>query len=275
MRFARFLFVLFFPVFLTFLRAQEVPAPSLALSPVYTDNQEKEYRFYPGGKIGISLGAPGNLKIIGWNRGSVRMEAEIKVYSLEEEKARTFLEKSPVSVRYNETASTIQVAEAPGLKGFLEVNMTVYVPSAKTDLAMQMKKGDFIVETVNGWLETTIAEGNMRLTDIDGYFSGKTQKGNIVVNLSANRWSGQGFTAVTEDGRIELILPEKFSAALQLDTRNGEITVDYPAQEVDGELVPIEIATQKKTRQLRARIGSGGAPLNLGTKSGDVFLTKK
>ena len=275
MRFTRFFVVLFLWAFSLTLRAQEAPDPGPTLSSVYTDNQEKEFRFYPGGKIGISLDVPGNLKVIGWNRGSVRMEAEIMVYSMEEEKARAFLEKSPVRVRYTETASTIQVVETPELKGFLEVNLTVYVPAAKTDLAMKVKKGDFIVEKVSGWLETNISEGNMYLTDIDGYFSGKTQKGNIMVNLSANRWSGQGFTAATEDGRVELILPEKYSAALQLDTRNGEITVDYPAQEVEGELVPIEIATQKKTKQLRARLGGGGAPLHLGAKSGDVFLTKK
>ena len=276
MRFARFLSILLFLVFLPVLRAQETHGPGSESSPVYTDFQKRDYRFYPGGKIGISLEVPGDLKIIGWDRGSVLVEAEITVRSLPEEKARTLLEKSSIPrVRYTNSDSTIQVSELPGLKGLLEVNLTVYVPTAKTDLTMQLRSGNFVIDKVNGWIETTLAEGNMRLTDIDGYFSGKTRKGNISVSLSGNRLSGQGFTAITDEGRVDLILPEKYSAMLQLDTRNGEITVDYPAQEVEGELIPIEVATQKKTQQLRARVGDGGAPLRLGTLSGDVSLSKK
>jgi DUF4097 and DUF4098 domain-containing protein YvlB len=275
MRFARVLPALLFLAVFPALRAQEAPEPGFGLSPVYVDNQEKEYNFYPGGKMGISMAAPGSLKITGWNRGSVRMEAEIKVYSLTEEKARALLEKSPVRVRYNNSSSTIQITEAPELKGLLEINLTIHVPAARTDLTVQMKKGDFVIDNVNGWVEATLVEGNMDLTAIDGYFSGKTQKGNISANLSGNRWSGQGFTAVTQEGRVSLILPEKYAATLQLDTRNGEITVDYPSQEVEGELIPPEVVVQRKSRQLRARIGDGGAPMRLGTQSGDVSLMKK
>ena len=267
--------VLLFLAGFNVLRAQEASGPKPESPPVYTKNQEKEYKFYPGGKIGISLEAPGNLKIIGWNRGSVRMEAEIKVYSLPVEKAAALMEKSPVRVRYTDTASTIHVTEAPELKGLLEINLTVHVPAARTDLTAQIKKGDFIIDTVNGWVETTLVEGNMDITAINGYFSGKTQKGNISANMSGNRWSGQGFTAITQEGRIDLFLPEKYAAALQLDTRNGEITVDYPAQEIEGELIPPEVVVQRKTQQLRVRVGDGGAPLRLGTNSGSVSLMKK
>jgi len=275
--FARFLQAMLFLAVLPVSRAQGIPESGLDSSPVYTDVYESEYRFYPGGKIGISLETPGSLKIIGWDRGSVRVEADIKVRSLPEEKARTLLEKSPIRVRYNDTAttSTIQVAESPELKGLLEVNLTVHVPGARMDIAAQAKKGDLTINSINGWVEASLAEGNMELTNVNGYYSAKTIKGDISVNLSGNRWSGQGFTAVTQDGRVDLILPEEYSAMLQLDTRNGEITVDYPSQVVEGEIVPIEAVVQKKAQQLKVRIGGGGAPLHLGTQSGDVSLSKK
>jgi len=276
MRIARFLSVLLLLTIFPTLRADELSAPSGMESPqVYVDSQEKEFRFYPGGKIGISIGVPGSLKIIGWNRGSVRMEAEIKVYSPVKEKARALLEKSPIRVRYTDAVSTIQVAETPELKGLLEVNMTLYVPGARTDITAQTKKGDFFIDAVNGWVEATIAEGNVSLTAVDGYYSVKTLKGNISVNLSGSRWNGQGFTAVTQEGHIDLLIPEKYSAVLQLDTRKGEITVDYPSQEVEGELIPPEVVVQKKAQQLRVRVGDGGAPMILGTQSGDVSLKKQ
>jgi hypothetical protein len=115
----------------------------------------------------------------------------------------------------------------------------------------------------------------MDLTAINGYFSVKTRKGNIYANLSGNRWSGQGLTAVTQDGHIGLVLPEKYSATLQLDTRDGKITVDYPPQEIEGELIPIEAVVQKKAQQLRSRIGAGGSPVHIGTQSGDVHFRKR
>ena len=274
MQITRFFTVMLLLAISQAVRAQEIPEREPGTPQVYMVNQEREYRFYPGGRIGISLDAPGNLKIIGWNRGSVRMEAEIKVHSLAEEKARALLEKSPVRVRYTDAASTIQVAETPELKELLEVNMIVYVPGARTDLLVQVRKGDFTIDAVNGWVEATVAEGNMELTAIDGYYSVKTSRGDILVNLSGNRWSGQGFTAVTQEGRVDLLMPEKYSAVLQLDTRNGEITADYPSQEIEGELIPPEVSVKKKAQQLRVRVGDGGAPLRLGTQSGDVSLKK-
>jgi DUF4097 and DUF4098 domain-containing protein YvlB len=198
------------------------------------------------------------------------MEAEIKVYSMAEEKARALVGKTPVRVRYTDSASTIQVGETPELKGLIEVNMTVRVPAAKTDLTVQMKKGDFSIDTVSGWVEATLAEGSMDMTAVDGYFSGKTKKGNVYANLSGNRWNGQGFAAVTDEGRVDLVVPENYSAELQLDTRDGEITGDFPELEVEGELVPVQAAVRNKTQQLRTRLGGGGAPVRLGTQSGDV-----
>ena len=266
------LLLAYFPV----LRAQEISDSSPGPPPVYTDNHVREYRFYPGGKIGISIDVPGNLKIIGWNRGSIRMEAEIKVHSpADEEKARNLLEKSPVRVRYTEATSTIQVAEAPELKGLLEVNMVVYAPGSRTDLVVQIKKGDFTIEAVSGWVEANVGEGNMELTSVDGYYSVKTLKGNIFTNLSGSRWNGQGLAAATHEGRIDLLMPEKYSALVQLDAQNGEITVDYPSQEVEGELISPEVVVKKKAQHLRVRVGDGGAPLRLGTQSGDVSLKKK
>ena len=274
MRFARFVPALIFLAILPALRAQEAPEP-VSEQPVYMDIQEKEYKFYPGGRISISMEAPGSLKIIGWERGLVRMEAEIKVHSLAKEEAGALLEKSPIRVRYTNTTSIIQVTEALKLKGLLEVNLTLHVPAAKTDLNVQIKKGDFIIDNVNGWVEATLAEGSMDITDANGYFSGKTRKGNISANMSGSRWSGQGFTAVTQEGYIDLILPEKYAATLQLDTRNGEITVDYPSQEVEGELIPPKVVAQRKSQQLKVNIGDGGTPMHLGTQFGDVSFRKK
>jgi DUF4097 and DUF4098 domain-containing protein YvlB len=255
--------------------AQELPTTGGDAPLRYVEPQEKEFKFYPGGRVGISLDVPGAVKIVGWERGSVRMEAEKIVTGMEAEAAREFLTKSPIRVRYTDTTATISVTGAPPQPATLEVNLTIYVPKSRTDVTAGIKRGDFSIDTVNGWVEATLAEGRMNIVNPDGYFSGKTSKGDIYVDMWGSQWRGQGFTAATQSGRVDLRLPEKYSAALQLDTRNGTITVDYPPQEVDGEILPPEVVIQKRAQQLKATIGDGGAPLRLGTQLGDVSLVKK
>lgn len=257
------------------LQAQE-PSPTIPASQEpYVERQEKEFKFYPGGKVGISLEVSGNLKVIGWKKGFIRMEAEKIVHNLPEDAAKAFLKTPPIRVRYTDTSATIQAAGAPEAPGVLETNLTVYVPGEKSDLTIRLSRGNLSVDTVNGWIEATIAEGSLEATAVSGYFSGSTGKGNIQVEMSDNLWRGLEFGSMTQEGSIELRLPAKYSAALQLETRKGKIVVDYPPQEVDGEEVPLQIVTQKNSQLLRASLGDGGAPLRLSTYSGDITLSLK
>jgi hypothetical protein len=66
-----------------------------------------------------------------------------------------------------------------------------------------------------------------------------------------------------------------FSATLQLHTKDGTITADYPAQMVEGESVPLKIMAKKKTRTLSSQVGEGGAQIKLVTVSGDISFKGK
>jgi DUF4097 and DUF4098 domain-containing protein YvlB len=158
----------------------------------------------------------------------------------------------------------------------MEVNLTIYVPAYKTDIAAKMYRGDFSTEKFNGWVElTVVTEGSIEAKSMSGYFSATTPRGNILVDMDGPRWNGLEFAAITQSGSASLFLPVKYSASLQLETRNGKISVDYPAQEVEGEIVPPDIEIRKTSQVLKAAVGDGGAPIKLITFSGDVKLSKK
>lgn len=249
------------------------PAPSSAQVP-YVERQEKEFSFFPGGKVEIAAEAPGSLKIVGWGKGSVKVEAEKIVYYLSPEEAKAEIAKSPMRIRFGQTSSTIRTAPSPSSK--MEVNLTVYVPGYKTDVVAKMSHGDFSIEGVNGWVElTVVTEGSIEAKSMSGYFSATTPHGDITVDMDGQRWNGLEFAAITHLGSAKLILPVKYSASLQLETRNGNISVDYPAQEVEGEIVPPDIEIRKTSRVMKASVGDGGAPIKLITYSGDVNLSKK
>ena len=238
----------------------------------YTERIRKEFKFYPGGKIQITSGLPGNLKVVGWQRASVVLEAEKVFYHMTPEDAKQLSTQISIQVRYTQIAATVRTS-GPQQQANVEINTTVYVPKDKTDLKIGVDHGDFSVDSVNGWVEATLREGSIEVKSVSGYFSLLTQQGDLDVQLSGKHWDGLGLTAVTHRGTVSLRLPLEYSAALQLETRNGNFTLDYPEQLVDGESVPLAVVTDKDVRSLTATVGQGGAPIRIHTGAGDIQLT--
>ena len=263
---------LFAPALLSQDLAQESAPP--AQSP-YVEREEREFNFFPGGKAEIFIGVPGSLKIVGWKKGSVRVEAEKIIYYETPEKAKAFLQKSPVRIRHTETTATIRAEGTPELPALLEINITVYLPGEKTDIIAKMDRGEFSISSINGWVETTIKEGSLEAKSMAGYFSGSLLKGDVLIEMSGNRWNGLELAAVTQQGSANLILPQEYSAALQLEARDGKVIVNYPPKIEEGEEIPPKIVIRKNSQSLKASVGDGGAPIRIVTYSGDVTLSKK
>ena len=262
-------------------QSQDVPQqdPASAQQP-YVEHDEKQFNFYPGGKIEISAGVPGSVKVLGWQKGSVEVKAEKIAYYLSPERARDLMSQFPIHVRYTQTIARISTSgpgpAAAAIDGpRVEVNLTIYVPKDRTDVTARIVQGNFDIETVNGWIEATLKEGSLNTKSLSGYFSGITERGDIRVEMSGHRWQGLEFGATTQNGFVDLQLPLEYSAAIQLQTHNGKLAVDYPPQVVEGEPTPPKIVTRKNGQSLSGAVGDGGAPVKLLTYSGDVTLRKE
>jgi hypothetical protein len=236
---------------------QEVP---------YVEHEQKQFQFYPGGKMQIVSEVPGDISIIGWKKASVRVEAEKIAYSPSPEKGKALMEQFPVRVRYNQTSAKIQVEGIPADDTTIEYNLSIFVPGDKTDITASTNRGNVFLKSVNGWIEVTTAQGSLEISSLSGYFSGSTQKGDIRVEMSGKRWRGLEFGAVTHMGSIDLQLPGDYSAGLQLD---------YPPNIVDGESVPLSVGIRKKAQALDASVGAGGSPVRLISHLGDIRLLLK
>jgi DUF4097 and DUF4098 domain-containing protein YvlB len=241
----------------------------------YTEKSEKEFSFYPGGKIEIAAAAPGSLTIAGWDKASVRVEMEKIFYYLSSEEAQALAKRYPIRVTYTATMARISTGGAAQPGATMENNIQVFVPRDRTDLDIKMVKGDLSLTTLRGSVEATLREGNIEARDLAGYFSLRTERGDLNVDLSGPRWIGYGLWGKTSQGSVRLQLPVVFSAALQLGTKNGKISVDYPEQLVEGESVPLKILEKKKAASVSTPIGTGGAPVNLMTLSGNIIFTGK
>jgi len=254
--------------------AQENQMPRAAEAP-YVEREEKQFSFYPGGKIEIAVGTPGSLKIVGWQKSTVRVEVEKIVYYHPAEEAKALLKEHPIKVRYNQTSATLQVPEPVQSGETLEFNLVLYIPSEKTDLKVGMSRGDFSIESVNGWVEVTCAEGSLEAKEMAGYFSATTLKGDIYAEMAGKRWRGHEFAVMTRQGSMELQLPPDYSAALQLEAKSGKIVVDYPPRVVDGVPEPPEIVIRENSQSMKGTVGDGGAPIKLVSYSGDIRISMK
>lgn len=255
--------------------SQEPPnaaAPQTAVP--FVQREERQFNFLPGGKVEVTAAVPGSIRILGWRKSTVRLEAEKIVYYQPAEKARELLSKNPIRVRYTQTHASVQCPPPSPADSVMEFNLTLYVPGDKTDIKVAMGRGDFSIESVNGWVEVTVAEGSLEARSMSGYFSGSTARGDIAVEMSGKFWRGLEFAAVTQNGSVDLKLPADYSAALQLETRDGRIEVDYPPRVVDGEPQPPEILKRKNSQSLTGAVGDGGAPIKLLTHAGDIKLSR-
>lgn len=269
----RIVFLMVFCLVSLDLPSQQDPGSATDRESSYTERDEKDFNFYPGGRVTIQTEVPGNIRIVGWKKSSVCVEIEKIVHGRTAENARSLIEGHPVHVRYNQTTATVQIKGVPSEAGLLTYNLTVSVPGDKTDIRATIPAGNISVESVNGWIEVGTGMGNIAASRLSGYFSGITQNGNVLAEMFGKRWDGLEFGAVTRSGCIDLRLNADYSAALQLETRNGKIFVDYPPQIVEGEPVPLTVGIRKKVQTLNSSVGDGGAPIKLVSHQGDIRLS--
>jgi len=261
-------------LFLLAPQVRKPPEPSeAATESPYVERSQRQFNFYPGGKIEIAGGAPGSFKIVGWQRSAVLAEFEKVVYHLEPQQAKVLSDQFPIQVRWGQTSATIRTLAPPKALASMEVNGTLYVPKEKTDFVIRLISGDLTIGALNGWIEVNLTEGSLEAKSLSGYFSSLAVKGDVKVELSGKRWLGRGFTAATQNGTVDLRLPADFSAALQFETRDGNISISFPEQLVEGESVPLKAVAKKKARTLKATVGDGGAPIRLFTNRGDIRLS--
>jgi DUF4097 and DUF4098 domain-containing protein YvlB len=240
----------------------------------YVEREEKQFQFYPGGKIDITSVVPGDIRIIGWKKGSVRIEAEKIAYYHSPEDAKILFETFPIRASYTQTSSKILIEGTLPAGTTIEYNLTIYVPGDRMDIKTTVDQGSIALESVNGWIEVTTGQGNLEISSLSGYFSGSTKKGDIHARMSGKRWRGLEFGAMTQTGSIDLMLPEDYSAKLQLETLYGKVVVDYPPNIVNGEPVPFVVGIRKNAQALETKIGTGGSPVKLISQAGDIRLSR-
>ena len=66
----------------------------------------------------------------------------------------------------------------------------------------------------------------------------------------------------TKDGRVDVLVPEKFAAELDAETHDGHVTVD----------IPVEMTGQLSRSRMRGKLNGGGPTLRLRSGDGSIHV---
>jgi hypothetical protein len=223
----------------------------------------REYRLAPSGRITVNT-HNGGADVKGWTSNEVLVRARVEVYTPQNGLApETYMPQIQVLTNGGQISS-LQPASKPEDTWFT-ISYEIFVPH-QTNLDLKSHNGGLSVRDVKGELHFDTHNGGVNLARVAGNVEGSTHNGGINVDLDGSRWDGHQLLLETNNGGVNVRVPESYSARVEMSTHNGGMKTDFPVT-MTGEL--------KKTKEMSFNIGSGGSLIRLKTHNGGVSLRKK
>lgn len=157
------------------------------------------------------------------------------------------------------------------------ISLVIRVPR-QTSLSLScVNNCELEVEGVSGDLELSNVNGSIRALQVRGSVVANTTNGEVVVELlEVTRDKPMSLT--TWNGTVDLSVPADFSADLRMSAGRGDIYSDF---DVEIDPTPVEVKRDdnrgyrvRLEREVKAKVGGGGAEVHLKTSNGKVYLRR-
>jgi len=198
----------------------------------------------------------GGIDIIGSDRTDILVISHIQAQAGSEKDAKDIADQIKLQI-----GDDIR-AEGPTTRwrSSWSVSYEIHVPR-KTNLDLSATNGGISIDNVDGRLEFETTNGGITLSGVSGNVRGSTSNGGVDVQLTGDRWSGEGLDVTTTNGGVELAIPTNYNARLETGTTNGGMDIGFPVT-VQGRL----------NRRLTTQLGNGGPTVRVMTTNGGVVL---
>jgi hypothetical protein len=221
--------------------------------------ETREETFSGSGLLDVEASRNGGIRVRGWNRNDVRLVSHITAYGSTEARARALADDVRI-----ETGARIRATGPAGSRDeHWHVSFEIDVPRDGR-LSLNTYNGGIAIEDFRGSASFTARNGGVTLTDVNGDIRGETTNGGLNIRLSGDRWEGSGLEVETRNGGIKMSVPGRYSAELETSTINGRVHIDFPVT-LQGTI----------GRNVRARLGSGGARVRAITRNGAVTISRR
>ena len=219
----------------------------------------REVTFPARGRLTVDGGQNGGITVLGWDRDEIRVVSRLQASARRGSDASALLDEIRI-VTGSEVRATGPRTRDGETWG---VSFTVYVPR-RTDLSLDTHNGGIRISDVDGAMRFRAVNGGVSLADVGGDVRGETQNGGLQVALAGSRWRGTGLDVRTQNGGVQLSLPERYDADLETGTVNGRFDIDIPIT-VRGRI----------DRTIRTQLGAGGPLVRVMTQNGGVSVRRR
>jgi DUF4097 and DUF4098 domain-containing protein YvlB len=212
-----------------------------------------------GGAITVDARQNGGVSVKGWDQNGTLVRARIQTAAISQSEADELAKQIRI-----ETGGGKIFADGPAKHNdyHWEVSYEIFVPR-HSDLSLQAHNGGISITDVHGQIEFSGTNGGVVLKRIGGSVRGGTTNGGLVVELSGDRWDGEELDVKTTNGGIVMSVPENYSAHLETETVNGNLSIDFPVT-VQGRI----------TRELAVNLGAGGHTVRAVTTNGGIRIKR-
>lgn len=133
------------------------------------------------------------------------------------------------------------------------------------EIAAQTGDGSVALEGVKGKVDVDTGDGSVRIAGAPTVLRAHTGDGSVALDLEAGTAIKDNWEITTGDGGVSLELPGTINAELDASTGDGTIDASAFGLRAEGE----------SKRELRGRLGTGGAMLKVRTGDGGITIAKK
>lgn len=202
----------------------------------------------------INPGPNGGIRIHGWNNSDVLVKACIHATAASEGEANALLKE----VKIVRGPGDLQPDGPSGSHSrHWDVSYEIWMPN-QSNIDAHGVNGGITIESLDGNIRFHTQNGGVSLIDVAGDVDGSTQNGGLTIELKGSTWRGAGLRAETQNGGINMRVPEGYSAQFEASTVNGGMHVDFPVQ-LNGKSISF---------------GSGGPPIRTRTTNGGIHISK-
>lgn len=223
--------------------------PSQAISKEFNQS----YPLAPGGTFELQ-NVNGTVEVEGWDRDTVEVHA-VKIAKHRE----SDLER--VSIEVDAKPNSISVATRYPQDEGVEVNVeyVIHVPHGVHLEHLGTVNGSLRIASVDNVEELHTVNGNIDVFEGGGALHAHTTNGNVHMEILHVR-PKDGVTAETTNGSVILAVPLETHADLEARCMNGSFSSE----------IPVHMESTVRPREMRGKIGRGGAPIHLRTVNGGI-----
>ena len=223
--------------------------PSYAI----TKEVNQSYPLQPGGSFELQ-NVNGTIDVQGWDRNEVEIHA-VKTAKLRE----SDLERVAIDVEAKPDAVSITTRYPQNEGVEVAVEYTIHVPHGAKLEHLGTVNGTLRVAGVDEVDELRTVNGNIEVYGADSTVHARTTNGNVRLELYRVRGVA-GTLAETTNGSVVLAVPADSQADLEARCLNGNFLSE----------LPVEMQSTLKPREMRGKLGQGGAPIKLHTVNGGI-----